>query len=127
MIKYRSFCIACLLMISLSAYTQVDSVKYWKEKAKVSITIADRATEAARRAKIEVDRLRYLSIADGISVRSQELKDKELAALLAVQAYNFNLQHRGYECNSNVYGGLVTALKRYDSLPLKLNNPQASS
>src|SRR5581483_11250784 len=100
--KQISFCIAGLLMISLSTYAQVDSVQYWKKRAKANEAMAEQAAAMARKTKLETDRLRYLLIADGISVRSQELNDKELAALLAVQAYNFNLKYRGYERNSNV-------------------------
>lgn len=90
--------------------------------------MADRSAEMARKVKLEVDRLRYLSITDAISTRSRELNNnKELAALLAVQAYNFNSSYYGYEYNNNVYGGLVDALKRYDSLPINLNNSRAPS
>lgn len=125
--KYKFFFIACLLMISLTAFAQVDSVKYWKRRAEVNMKFADQAAEMARKTKLEADRWRYLFVANEISTRSQELNNKELAALLAVQAYNFNLKCSGYEFNNNVYAGLVAALKRYDSLPLKLNTPQSSA
>ncbi|MBI1769058.1 MAG: hypothetical protein HYR67_11855, partial [Bacteroidetes bacterium] len=72
-------------------------------------------------ARKETDRLRYIMIANEISIRSQELNNKELAALLAVQAYNYNSKNRGYDYNSNAYGGLASALKQFDSLPIKQN------
>ncbi len=70
----------------------------------------------------EADRFRYLMVANEISIRSVEINDKELAALLALQAYNYNVKYKGYERNSNVYFGLSNALKNYGKLPTRLDS-----
>lgn len=69
------------------------------------------ATENAKRAERE----KYLSIAKGMAIKSKELSNTlSLEALVAQQAYIFNKQYDGYAYNSDVYGGLYTALKNYE-------------
>ncbi|MCW5911900.1 MAG: High-affnity carbon uptake protein Hat/HatR [Cyclobacteriaceae bacterium] len=70
-----------------------------------------RANENAERAERE----KYLAAAKAMAIKSKELgNDLALEGLVAQQAYKFNKQYGGYEYNSDVYGGLYTALKNWD-------------
>jgi len=61
------------------------------------------------------ERERYLSLAKAMAIKSKELGNTvALEGLVAQQAYKFNKKYKGYEFNSDVYGGLYTALKNYD-------------
>src|SRR5690606_18967577 len=57
-------------------------------------------------------RLRYISIAKAMAIKSKELEsDPEQQSLLAQQAYNFNTAHDGYRYDNDIYNGLFFALK----------------
>jgi len=69
------------------------------------------ATQNAERAERE----RYLSLAKAMAIKSKELGNSiALEGLVAQQAYIFNKKYNGYPYNSDVYGGLYTALKNYE-------------
>lgn len=71
---------------------------------------ADKATKEALAAKQEADRQRYLALAKAISLKSSQINDPELRALLAQQGYNFNAKYGGYDFDNDVYNGLYGAL-----------------
>jgi WD40 repeat protein/energy-coupling factor transporter ATP-binding protein EcfA2 len=76
-----------------------------EQEAKVSEEKAVVAREASQR-------LRYISIAKAMAIKSKELNsDPEQQSLLAQQAYNFNHAHDGYEFDNDVYNGLFYALR----------------
>jgi WD40 repeat protein len=75
---------------------------------------ADKNAAEANRQKDIAQRERYLSVAKAIALKSKELNDNELGALLAQQAYNFNTSHKGYAYDNDIYNGLFQALKKYD-------------
>lgn len=71
---------------------------------------------AAEKAKEEALNRRMLSIAQSISIKSLQIdEDKDLKALLAYQAYVFNKRYNGPEQNTDVYGGLYSALSSLNS------------
>ncbi len=77
-------------------------------EAKANEKLANENADKARREK-------YLSLAKAMAIKSKELGNTlSLEALVAQQAYKFNKEFKGYEFNSDVYGGLYTALKNYD-------------
>jgi WD40 repeat protein/energy-coupling factor transporter ATP-binding protein EcfA2 len=82
-----------------------------------------RAVENAARALREEQRareLRYRAIAKAMAIKSVQLSDPEQEALLAQQAYNFNMRFKGYQYDNDIYDGLYNALKKYED-PLTIN------
>jgi WD40 repeat protein len=82
--------------------------------------LADKAADDARKAQAEAERQRYLALAKAISLKSAQINDKELRALLAQQGYNFNAKYAGYEFDNDVYNGLFGALNA-------VNDPMTNS
>ncbi|MBS1680392.1 MAG: High-affnity carbon uptake protein Hat/HatR [Bacteroidetes bacterium] len=83
---------------------------------------ADKATEAALKAQAEAERQSLLAIGKAISLKSTQINDKELHALLAQQGYNFNTKNAGYPFDNDVYNGLFYALKAWsDPMTNSLN------
>lgn len=73
---------------------------------------AKESEEKAVQAREVSQRLRYISIAKAMAIKSKELNsDPEQQALLAQQAYNFNSAHAGYPYDNDVYNGLFEALR----------------
>lgn len=61
--------------------------------------------------------MRYLAVADALAEQSLEMQDKELSALLAVQAHNFSVSNNGYRFNAKIYNALFNALKKNGLYP----------
>jgi len=95
------------------------------QSEKVAKAAEQRAKEAqatAEAARKDAEQQKFLAIAKAIALKSKELQDKEQRALLAQQAYNFNLKYSGYAYNNEVYNGLFGALKAYrDPITNSLN------
>ena len=73
---------------------------------------AKKQSNAAELARQDAYRLRMLSIAQSMSVKSQQISDNtQLKALVAYQAYLFNEKFDGPKHNPDVYLGLYYALK----------------
>jgi WD40 repeat protein len=68
-----------------------------------------RETEAIAARKI-ADQRRYLALAKAMAIRSKDIPDPELQALVAQHAYNFNDRFEGYKYDNDVYNGLYKAL-----------------
>lgn len=75
--------------------------------------IAKKERETAQVQKARADQLRYLAIANAIAIKSTQLRDVELKALLAQQAYVFDKRYSNYRFDPEVYDGLYYALKGY--------------
>src|SRR5258706_2203464 len=89
---------------------------------------ADKAAEDARKAQAEAERQRLLAIAKAIELKSSQINDKELRALLAQQGYNFHSKNAGYEFDNEVYNGLFGALNVYnDPMTNSLNGHTSSA
>ncbi len=79
-----------------------------KDKAEVS----EKSAIAARN---DAQKQRYLATAKAMAIKSKELGNTlEKEALVAQQAYLFNKKYGGYTYDSDIYGGLYTALKNND-------------
>ncbi len=70
-------------------------------------------TEAEKQKDLEFRR-RMLSIAQTIAVKSQDISDPDLKALLADQAFIFNKQFSGQENHPDIYSSLYSALVSYN-------------
>jgi hypothetical protein len=57
-------------------------------------------------------RLRMLSIAQSMAVKSLQERSPDLKGLLALQAYNFNITHEGEKFDAYIYDGLYFALRQ---------------
>lgn len=83
-----------------------------KDRANTNADLALRREQEAVQAREVSQRLRYISIAKAMAIKSKELNsDPEQQALLAQQAYNFNSAHDGYQYDNDVYNGLFVALR----------------
>ena len=82
--------------------------------AKVADEERERAVAAQNRAELEESnayRLRMLSIAQGMAVKSLQMQDNQLEGLVAQQAYMFNMRYDGIKHDRYIYNGLYYALK----------------
>ncbi len=70
-------------------------------------------TEAEKQKELEFRR-RMLSIAQTMAVKSQDIIDRDLKALLAQQAFLFNKQYSGQENHPDIYSGLYAALSAFN-------------
>lgn len=90
-----------------------------KDRANRSADLAQKREQEARIseekavvAKEESQRLRYISIAKAMAIKSKELdNDPNQQSLLAQQAFNFNTIHDGYRYDNDIYNGLFYALR----------------
>ncbi len=76
--------------------------------------------EAAERAQRDAISRRYVALAKAVAIKSQVNPDKELQALMAQQAYQFNKQYKGEPYDDDIYNGLFFALKAWED-PLTNN------
>lgn len=123
----------CILM-TIGAYGQsgeVDRLKkalqeseeksnYWKKEAEANMA---RAVAAEK----EANRLRYLSIARDVAIRSTEVEDKDLSTLLAIQSNTLHKNFGGYPYDDQIYNALFKAVKDQGSLPKDLSDPTQPS
>lgn len=72
---------------------------------------ANRQRELAEEASDEAFRRRMLSIAQSMAVKSLQIEDQELKALLAYQAYQFNKEYEGNTHHTDIYSGLYSSVK----------------
>ncbi len=92
-----------------------------KEKeARLNEQRAQEAREQADKNAEESKRQKYIAFGKAMAIKSKELNDRELQALLAQQAYIFNAKYEGYAYDDAIYNGLHAALKKYDH-PLTAN------
>lgn len=84
------------------------------EEARKNAEIANQQKNLAIQAKKDADRRRYLSISKSMALKSKEVNDPVVQALLAQQAYNFNKKYDGYAFDNDIYNGLYAALDKYD-------------
>lgn len=78
-----------------------------------------RTAQILETTKEQADRLMYLLIAKEMALRSTELKDSIFQALVVVQAYNFNKNHKGNPADIEIYRALYKALERFKDPTLK--------
>ncbi len=78
---------------------------------KQALAVQRAITQAAER---EANRLRYLLQANEASQKSLLVQDKELAALIGIQAYNFNTANGGSRFEHSVYEALLKASRNFE-------------
>jgi WD40 repeat protein/energy-coupling factor transporter ATP-binding protein EcfA2 len=102
------------------AKQNANEAKLNAERALANEKIANEQKLIAVRNAEEALRQRYIAQAKAMAVKSRELNDPEQEALIAQQAYNFNITHKGYVHDNDIYNGLYAALKKIDH-PLTLS------
>lgn len=94
------------------AEEQSDIAKQQATRAEEQSIIAKRQAEIADSASKAAYNLRMLSIGQSMAVKSAQLRENpELKALLAYQAYLFNIKYEGIAHNADMFLGLYEALK----------------
>ncbi len=91
-----------------------------EKKANIARDNAEKSAKEAREQRAIAQQKQYIATAKAMALKSVEIPDRELQALLAQQAYNFNHSHDGYVYDDAIYNGLHEALESYDD-PLTLN------
>lgn len=87
------------------AEMQVDEVSQTLEKTKEEVTEAEKQKEREYRQ-------RMLSIANTLAIKSRQInQNQNLKVLLAYQAYKINNEFGGREYNTDIYYGMLNALK----------------
>jgi WD40 repeat protein len=101
--------------------TTKNEVEKWKalaaaneERAVRAEKLADQFKRLSEEADRNARRTTYLYSANELALRSLQIPDRELAALLALQAHNFNVANKGFQFNNRIFDGISSALKRYD-------------
>lgn len=85
-------------------------------EAEAQRKIAQNNESIANTEREKATNLRFLSIAQSMSVKSQQIDDDiDLKNLLALQAWLFNNKYGGSPRNADIYSGLYFALKSLDS------------
>ncbi len=83
-----------------------------RQLALVSTREALEQKQLAENASKKAYQLRMLSIAQSMSVKSQQINnDNNLKSLVALQAFKFNQKFNGEESNPDIYNGLYSASK----------------
>ena len=78
-----------------------------------------KTTSILKATQEQADRLTYLLTAKEMALRSTEIKDSNFQALVAVQAYNFNMNHEGSPADIDIYRALYKALEKFKDPMLK--------
>jgi WD40 repeat protein len=90
------------------------------DSAAMAARLAISETDSVTELKNETQRLRMISLARSMSLRSVQMDEQEdLQALLAYQAYLFNRSNRGSKNDADVYKGLYTLAKMKGSNKIK--------
>ena len=89
----------------LIAMLQKDSAVSARTQALLYLQEANRERERA-------ERLSMQSLARSLGIKSTQLPDQEVKALLALQAYQFNQEFNGYTFQADIYNGLYQAYKQ---------------
>lgn len=90
-----------------------------KELAETEKQRAESNEQLANEQRLLAEQSRYRATAKAMAIKSKDVPDKELQALLAQQAYQFNLANQGYHYDNDIYNGLYLALKAHDHVIAK--------
>ncbi|NBC83322.1 MAG: hypothetical protein GVY19_08055 [Bacteroidetes bacterium] len=90
-------------------YERTLIVEQEKEQAEQTAKQAQQMATAAEQDKQQAYQKRLLSIAQSLAVKSQQVTDDNLSALLSFQAYIFNQRYNGVDHNPDVYNSLYDA------------------
>lgn len=87
----------------------------------------DTALMQRRRAEMseeEFKKLRMISIAKSLALKSTQLDDKQLQTIMAVLAYKLNEENGGYGYDNDIYNGLFKALEKMNPTHFEAFNSQ---
>lgn len=104
----------------LRAEESESKAKIEEKKALEAKALAQKKEAEATVERAKAEQRQYIATAKAMALKSVEIPDKELQALLAQQAYKFNKEHDGYKYDDAIYNGLHEALEKYNH-PLTLN------
>lgn len=103
----------------ISGMRDIDEARRQSELALHKSMLAMLNTDSVIRVKNETERLRMISVAKSMSLRSLQMTgENELQALLAYQAYLFNKKNQGSRNDADIYMGLynLASLKGSNNL-----------
>jgi WD40 repeat protein/energy-coupling factor transporter ATP-binding protein EcfA2 len=104
----------------LSGKKDIDEARLESESAIQASLLAMMNADSALKLKNETQRLRMISVAKTMSLRSLQVPEQnDLQALLAYQAYLFNKKNRGSRNDADIYMGLYNLAKQKGSSKLK--------
>lgn len=104
----------------LSVKQDLDEVRKESESAIQASLLANMNADSALKMKAETHRLRMISVAKSMSLRSLHVPERgDLQALLAYQAYLFNNKNRGSRNDADIYMGLYNLAKSRGSTKLR--------
>ncbi|MCS7003698.1 MAG: hypothetical protein NZM38_00055 [Cytophagales bacterium] len=98
----------------LSEQRAIYQTKVAEQQSKIAEQNALRAEQEGRRAlqaEANANRLRFLTLAQSMAIKSLQFKDAELKALLAQQAYHFHANYQGNPYHPDILAGLYYAEK----------------
>jgi len=104
----------------LAGRQEIDIALRQSESAMQLSLFATRSADSVLRLKNETQRLRMVSVAKSMSLRSLQVPEQdELQALLAYQGYLFNRKNDGSRNDADVYAGLYNLAKKKGSQRIK--------
>ena len=104
----------------ISAQQDIEEARRESESAIQASLLAMMNADSAIRLKNEIQRLRMISVAKSMSLRSLNLPEQnDLQALLAYQAYLFNKKNKGSRNDADIYMGLYNIAKQKGSSRVK--------
>lgn len=107
-------------MLRLKAENDIASGRRQIESIAREGSLARMMADSAFRLKDETQRLRMVSLAKSMSLRSLQLTaEDELQPLLAYQAYRFNSGNKGSRNDADIYAGLYNVAKNKGSTRIK--------
>ncbi len=104
----------------LAGRQEIDIALRQSESAMQLSLLATRSADSVLRLKNETQRLRMVSVAKSMSLRSLQVPEQdELQALLAYQGYLFNRKNDGSRNDADIYAGLYNLAKKKGSQRIK--------
>jgi len=104
----------------LSVQEEINETRKQSQSAVQASIVAITNADSAIRIKNEIQRLRMISVAKSMSLRSLQVPEQiDLQALLAYQAYLFNIRNMGSRNDADIYTGLYNLAKQKGSDKIK--------
>jgi hypothetical protein len=104
-----------LMLMSVASYSQSDKeeiARLKKENEMLREQLEQTQSKVVAAEKLAY-RIRYMAIMQALAVKSISINNKEQAGLMALQAYRFNIAHRGYDYDNYIFNALGSALFQF--------------
>ena len=102
---------------------EIDEARRQSESAIQISLLANMNADSSIRLKNETQRLRMITVAKSMSLRSLQIPEQnDLQALLAYQGYLFNKKNNGNKNDADIYSGLYNLAKQNGSSKIKSYN-----